>query len=542
MKQFKRLNGTAMPFLKIYLFTILNHVKMKKIIYLMLCTLLMCARAYTQICPSDLVLDISNGNDTVTAVNAIISSAELPDNSTVIYKAGIRIKLDSDFSSGTNTAFCAKIEQCPGQNPYASAPISGRIADESGVGIPDVNICIADQPYSYLTDKNGYFWITDPVQDSTKIFITAKKDGYISGSKTYFHVGEGGMGYVEIWLISSTPIGSVPANTGGTITLNDGATVSLPPNSAQTEDGSLYTGNINVVAKWLNPDSGDFPLLAPGELEGIDETGAEVLLLTAGVIVVELIADNGDHLDLADGATATLTVPISASIIDVAPDTIPLWNFDHEQNIWIIDGIAVRQGNSYIAVVTHFSHYNFDLSAGSCKVRVYITVVNSDGEPMEGIYGQVSCCDGYNTKYFHTNSNGKASGAIPKDEPITFLFKAACACDVYIGTTVGPFTENTNITFTIPSYLTTKVSGRLVNCDGDPVNDGYVYFKFDEDRTSPLNVNADGTFSQVLMSCFLSEPAMLIAYDRMTDIESLPTPVYIGGGTVEDLGDIEVCD
>jgi hypothetical protein len=93
----------------------------------------------------------------------------------------------------------------------------------------------------------------------------------------------------------------------------------------------------------------------------------------------------GASLDLNDGATSTIRIPVSSRSDDI-PATMPLFHFDTEAGIWRQEGTATLQGTEpnryYEGTVTHFTTWNADVLYSS--VNVTGCVVDGNGEPVAG--------------------------------------------------------------------------------------------------------------------------------------------------------------
>jgi hypothetical protein len=66
----------------------------------------------------------------------------------------------------------------------------------------------------------------------------------------------------------------------------------------------------------------------PGMLYAQDADGEEQGIVTLGMLAVELRGAAGQDLNLMDGSTAKLMIPLDPSLIANAPATLPLWS-DH---------------------------------------------------------------------------------------------------------------------------------------------------------------------------------------------------------------------
>jgi hypothetical protein len=127
----------------------------------------------------------------------------------------------------------------------------------------------------------------------------------------------------------------------------DGASVELPADAFVGVDGLPYTGliSVNVTPVDIASDATEAGAF-PGSFNAVLESGAEQPLITYGTVEYHFTDENGNELQLAEGQTATIEIPIyipthpDGSIIEIG-DEIPFWYLDEETGIWYEDGSGV---------------------------------------------------------------------------------------------------------------------------------------------------------------------------------------------------------
>lgn len=171
------------------------------------------------------------------------------------------------------------------------------------------------------------------------------------------------LGIVQLMNGTQTNISSTQAST---VTLDEKASIKFPINAFKKADGSVYTGNVNVSHRAMNPSDAAFVEAFPGGFTGIstdaDGQPLEVDIISFGVIGAKLTDDNGNPLNIADGKTATISIDVANP--ETAPLTMPLWHLDPVTGKWVEEGEATLQGDKYVGEVSHFSWWNFDYSCG----------------------------------------------------------------------------------------------------------------------------------------------------------------------------------
>jgi len=128
----------------------------------------------------------------------------------------------------------------------------GRIVDESGEPISDVNVNIGSE--NTVTNESGLFFISDADVLERQAYIISEKEGFLTSFKTT--IPTEGTNNVNIMLVAENIIETITTGTESTVELPSGALVSFDGNF-EDEDGNEYTGNVDVIMYHLetsNPD------------------------------------------------------------------------------------------------------------------------------------------------------------------------------------------------------------------------------------------------------------------------------------------------
>ncbi|GMQ28625.1 carboxypeptidase-like regulatory domain-containing protein [Algoriphagus confluentis] len=229
----------------------------------------------------------------------------------------------------------------------------GRVIDEQNN--PLVGATVLAGGKQTTTDLNGFYNFTDVSLDGDRGYMIISKDGYFDGHRIIEPYKDKLSQVPTLRLIEKKSIGSIPSASGGKVGLSGGIQVELPANAIEN-----YTGQVNVVASYINPTAHDFIARVPGDLIAENAEGKIGLLESFGMAHIELLDNSGKELKIKSGAKATLTLPIPPSMVSVAPPTIPMWSFDETKGIWKEEGVGTKQGSVYVGEVTHFSVWNFD--------------------------------------------------------------------------------------------------------------------------------------------------------------------------------------
>jgi len=420
-----------------------------------------------------------------------------------------------------------------------SSSVSGFITDENDQ--PVLNASVQFGSAVITTDKYGYFEAKniDVIKDAAT--VTVNRTGYFKTVKTYIATA-GKSAFFRIKLIPKTITGTVSGNAGGTVTLSNGLSITLPANgivTAATNAG--YTGTVNIAAYWINPATIDLPQIMPGDLRGINTAGNVQLLTTYGMAAVELTGSGGELLQVAANKKATLVVPIPTAIASTAPASIPLWYFDEAKGLWKQEGAATKTGNNYTGEVTHFSFWNYDIPQS--LVQLNATIVNNSNQPIPNAVVKISVVgNGANYRYGYTDVSGYVSGPVPANTALLFEVFSSFNCSTLL------YTQNisaTNANISLGTVTVTNganlatITGNVVNCSNAAVTNGYLMFA-EGNQYTRLNLDNTGNYSGVVLVCNTGNSATLIAEDLTSQMTSSPVVRNIGPGN-NSMPPIQVC-
>lgn len=415
----------------------------------------------------------------------------------------------------------------------------GKVIDANHNPIQDATITIGSA--TAQTDANGIFIINDAIVHQRFGYVKAEKSGYLHGSRSV--VPSAGTNKVTIMLLDETVAGTTNSGTAETIALPNGASVALQ-GDYKKEDGTSYSGSVNVIMHHLDPADEDMQDQMPGMLYAANAQNEERMLQTFGMLAVELKGSGGEILNLADGSSAEIKVPLDASLLANAPSTIPLWHFDETNGYWVEDGQATLVGNTYVGTVTHFSFWNCDIPAEA--INLCVTVLDSNNNPLAYTYVFIESTV-YGTTSGVTNENGEVCGLVPSNETLNITVSDFTACgleNLYEGT-VSPFSEDASVTVNVidnGAYITQTVVGSFTTCNGDLVNDGYVALHYN--GVEHYASMQDSAFEFNLISCSTHDTFYLygVDYENLQETDSIAftfTPPITNVGTFATCNTVE---
>jgi hypothetical protein len=413
-----------------------------------------------------------------------------------------------------------------------SKNFSGQIVDENNNALPNVAITISNK--TATTDVNGIFIINGATVHDKFAYITAKKAGYIDGSRSL--IPTSGINNVKITMLTGTVVGTVNSGSTGTISLPNGTKVTFDGNF-KTENGQAYSGSVSVIMHHLDPSDPNLLDKMPGMLLAQNSNGEERILETYGMMNVELRGAVSQKLQLA--TTAQIEMPISTSQLATSPTSIPLWHFDETLGYWKEEGSATKQGTKYVGTVSHFSWWNCD--AQFPTVRLSLTVVNSNSTPLANVRVGIRRATSSYTVSGNTNSQGQISGLVPANESLTMEVFDSCG-NIVSTTNIGPFAVATtlpNLVIPNSTIQSTLVQGNLLKCDGTIVTNGYVLMRYGNQNM--LTTVTNGAFSLTMLVCSATNTGFSLQgfdYDNLQTTNSIN---YTYTNPVTNVGNLTAC-
>lgn len=323
-------------------------------------------------------------------------------------------------------------EDCEQEEPEVTdyGIIMGTVTNMAGSYLGDVTVTAAG--LSTSTNSQGWFSI-DNVPETERLLVNFSKEGYVPTTEIVtVRIGESS--YVATVISAWGATDEIPAESGGTLSSDDGS-VTIEANSMVDATGAPYTGSAAVALTVFDPSTDAGLSAFPGEFEGVDDTGTTVDFDSFGFMDVTITGESGEELELASGATATITIPVPAGLLASAPASIPLWFFNTTDGKWHQEGTATLSGGVYTGTVSHFTVWNVDLP----RETSYVTgrVIDAQG-PVRGARVTIK---GDNW------SSGESS--TPSDGTFRIPVAAGRACDLWAS---KGGTESDHVYFTSAPY------------------------------------------------------------------------------------------
>lgn len=379
---------------------------------------------------------------------------------------------------------CKKDDENPPITPHSNiafdkgsaktASFFGTVTNESNSPVSGATVKIGNK--TTTTNADGIFFVENASVFERLAYVKVEKSGFFLGSRSL--VPTNGVNNVTIKLLPKTNIGVVNATSGGQVSGN-GITIDFVGGFVDSA-GNPYTGTVQVAAQYIDPEADDFSDIMPGNLIAVNQTNQSQYLQSFGMVAVELSNGSGGKLQLAEGSNATVSFPLSASLGSSAPATIDLWSFDEAGGYWIHEGTATKQGNEYLAEVSHFSFWNCDIPTEYTTINGRVVDINGNGIGNTQVR---LVSTGFGTAYGYTDNQGYFGGIIPANNNLTLEVLTHCGNYVYTtiySENIGSFSGATTLPNTVVTSLganTLTITGTVVDCDNNPVQNGYVSYE-----------------------------------------------------------------
>lgn len=414
----------------------------------------------------------------------------------------------------------------PEENVQAS--LIGHVVDTQGNSLEGVQIEVAGQ--SLMTDVHGLFYLHQKLMNKNGAYVKATRSGFFHAGRFAFPRLNKST-YLEITMIPKTLTASFQSSEVASF-----SGVRIPANAIANAQGQPYTGQVNAYVVYLNPTDPETFNRMPGDLRAQDAQGYAKVLISYGMIGVELESPLGEKLNLLAGQTATISMDVAWG----SPETIPIWHFDETSGYWKEEGEATLTGNVYKMEVPHFSYWNCDTPADYTLLTGRLT--DTQGHPLAN-YGVTLSQETFGTGVGNTDGDGYFGGIVPANVTLDLKVYNICGEVLHLQT-VGPLANQTSDIGTIvisdPETITT--TGTLVDCNGNPLPGGLAMIERNDTILAITQANENGQFTVTHNNCisFNVYNIFVTGYDLNNLLQSEPTVATITND-VANAGTIPVC-
>ena len=420
------------------------------------------------------------------------------------------------------------------------ASIQGFVHDGAD-GQPLEGISVTMDNNYTITDEFGFFKISGIV-DQDKAVVSIVDPAYFS---QYPVLSLNGIGttHIEVNLQKKENPSSIQATAGGSILTDGGGSIDFEAASFVNENGVNYTGTVNIFSRYIDPAREDLLSIMSGNLLATNQEGERVLLQSMSMLDILLETPSGEALQITKDATVSF--PVSGSLLNSAPASIPLWHFDEEEGIWVEEGVAELEGNVYRGKVSHFSLWNCDIPQNF--VELCGTLILRTSSNLFGYKIRITNTENGDARCTYFNDQGSFCGLVPRGVDILFEILDECGNVIY-SLDLGILEADTEISidpteFNLVDLETILISGSIVDCDNLPFADAdvLIYSASGFSAVAVTSSDASGNFSTQVNTCILEESIKVLAFDRENDTYGISSEFSVSTEDIS-IGVLSACE
>ncbi len=410
-------------------------------------------------------------------------------------------------------------------NVFRTNYFKGIIRDAHGAFIENANVVIGDESTS--SDINGFFQINASVlEKGAKIQV--EKEGYF---KVIANVTpqQDGENIVHVILNEKSNPFIVNSNSASTIDYL-GNKIQFEENSFIDENGEAYEGDVKVYVRYIDPSLESISQILPGDLLALRINNERVILKSLGMLEVELYSTNNKQLNI--NKPAQLSIKIPDSELTNAPDEIPFWFLNEDSAIWKEEGFGVKEGSFYIGEVNHFTLWNCDVPMDYVLLTGTVESISN----LEGRRIKVTSSALNSWRETTINKNGMFQGLVPSNDEL--LIEIVYPCNEFSSSMIVETGEEDLETIMVINDFDdwVTIEGRMMNCNGYPVENGYAVLSWDgEFEKVLLHSDENGNIQTDLPKC--SNEFKLTIFDLDEERQNIQSFTvdddYLNFGTIE---------
>ena len=338
------------------------------------------------------------------------------------------------------------ITQDRGGNTLSDASISGVSASSSTIN-PDGSVTIS----TASLDPNG-----------TAVQVT--KPGFWPENRVLKPSAGGELREVFV-MEPKVKAGEINPNDGGTITLGDNFSVSIPAGAqVTTADGEAYDGPVEVYVNHDAPEDFEEMVNSASNFLARNADGSMSALESYGMMDIALEAPDGTPLELGADSPAEVKMPLKAATQAMAPDEVKFWVLDPD-GFWLEDGVARLAPGCYVVYIRSSATCNVDVPHPVTEICGRF--VDPNGLPLTHAPFLVSLDGGMSCSGARVDCDGYFCVDVAADVPLLFRVVDPCTEEITVFA-VDPVDPQTSrdigelvVDLTAPVFMAT-----VRDCDG----------------------------------------------------------------------------
>jgi len=238
---------------------------------------------------------------------------------------------------------------------------------------------------------------------------------------------------IDVIMIERGAEQTLDIDAGGSLSGDNGASVTVAAGSFVDANGAAVTGNIQIQITPVDVSNPEILAAFPGDFTGLEElNNTETAIASLGTVEYNF-TQNGNALQLNSGATAEIQLPIYGTTNPktgnpvAMGDVIELWSLNEDTGIWLQEGTGTVVANTDApgglalqATVSHFTWWNIDVPIPTADVEVTLSGTATGGAAV--IHARApSDFGGYRTANRNVFVGGTTTGlSIPADRETCF--------------------------------------------------------------------------------------------------------------------------
>ncbi len=199
------------------------------------------------------------------------------------------------------------------------------------------------------SDTSGNFELSVPHAQDGRYVINAEKEGYLPISQ--LHIGSN----LENLNLEFKPVETFTFDAADPVDATDsmGTQIQMDGNQLVDEDGNPAEGEVTLSIYTYDLEQEEMV----GDMSALNSDGDLVSMESEGAFFAEFSDEEGNELNLADGAEAEISIPCEPN----PNDTLTVWSYNEETGLWEEEPpVVTLDENGCSANVSHFSYWNFD--------------------------------------------------------------------------------------------------------------------------------------------------------------------------------------
>lgn len=400
-------------------------------------------------------------------------------------------------------------------------------------------------PTSLQVNPDGSVTIQADQLDPNGTAITVTKPGFWPENRFLIPAGDGELRETFV-MEPKVKAGEINPASGGTIELGENFSVKLAPNTiVTTEDGTAYTGEVEVYVNHDAPEDANEMLNSAINFPARMEDGSEAALESYGMMDIALEAPDGTPLVLDANTPAEVRMPIKANTEANGPDEVPFWVLDPD-GFWLPNGVATLAPGCYVVYITTSATCNIDVPHP--VTQICGRFVDPNGLPLTHSPFLVSLDGGMSCSAARVDCDGFFCVDVVAERALFFNVTDPCTEEIFVFA-IDPVDANTSrdigeitVDLTNPVFVATvrdcsgsalpSIEKTEIWVGGNGGNDGE-YFAPDGDGMTVVNV-IDCSGDDLLIQAFTNDYKAASRVVSRGAEEELPTEFIVCGDLSAD--------